>query len=169
MKRHISLLILAVAAIALSACATTSEKSTSATSPVPTASAGPSENVEQALTKLEQDWAAAAVKADAAASDRIVADDWVGITSTGQTQTKAEIMNELKSGTYKATSMNVDNIKVRVLGDTAVVTLVQTEKSQYKGKDSSGVYLFTDVWAKRNGKWQVINSHGSKSEQAKKS
>ena len=102
-----------------------------------------------------------------AASDRVVADDWIGTSWNGQTQTKAQIVEELKTGVYKAPSVNVDNIKVRVFGDVAIATLSQTEKSQYKGKDSSGRYLYTDVWVKRNGKWQVVASHGHKAEQAK--
>ena len=158
MKRIFSLMILAVAAIHFSSCATTDKKEASAATPA----AIPTENVEQAITKLERDWAAASVKADMAATDRIVADDWIGTSWDGQIQPKAQIVDELKTGTYKPSSMNVDNIKVRVFGDVAVATLTQTEKSQYKGKDSSGRYLYTDVWVKRNGNWQVISSHGCK-------
>jgi ketosteroid isomerase-like protein len=165
MKRIFSLMILAVATIYFSSCATTDKKETSAATPA--ASPTPTENVEQAITKLEHDWAAASVKADMAATDRIVADDWIGTSWDGQIQPKSQIVDELKTGVYKPSSMNVDNIKVRVFGDVAVATLTQTEKSQYKGKDTSGRYLYTDVWVKRNGSWQVVSSHGCKPVQAK--
>ena len=167
MKQVISILMLAVAALALTSCATTDQKAASSTATPATAAASPTENVEQVVTKLERDWADAGVKGDGAAIDRIVADDWSGTNWDGQTQTKAQILDELKIGAYKPTSINLDNIKVRAFGDTAVVTLVQTEKSQYKGKDSSGRYLYTDVWVKRNGKWQVVATHGTKVGQPK--
>lgn len=53
-------------------------------------------------------------------------------------------------------------LKVRVYGDIAIITGRTTEKSQYKGSDSSGQYLWTDTWNKRAGGWQCVASHGSK-------
>jgi hypothetical protein len=72
-----------------------------------------------------------------------------------------------KSGAYKITYLDLDNFKVRVFGDTAVATYGQTEKSQYQGKDNSGHYVYTDVWVRRNGNWQIVATQGTKSEQKK--
>ena len=47
-------------------------------------------------------------------------------------------------------------MKVRIFGDTAVVTGSYKEKSTYKFKDTSGKYSFTDVWVKRGGDWQIV-------------
>jgi len=167
MKRIISLLLLAVVALSLSSCATTSEKTASTAATSAAATASPTENVEQALIKLEREWAEALVKVDGATLDRIQADDWIMTSWDGQTQTKAQSIEEIKSGVYQAASVSLDNLKVRTFGDVAVVTLGQTEKSKYKGKESSGRYLYTDVWVKRNGKWQVVATHGTKVEQPK--
>ncbi len=46
-------------------------------------------------------------------------------------------------------------MKVRVFGNSAVVTGSETEKSSYQGKDTSGKSAWTDVWVMRNGKWQA--------------
>jgi uncharacterized protein (TIGR02246 family) len=170
MRRIISLLTLAVAAVSLTSCAATGEKATSssaATTAAAAAAASPTENVEQALIKLEREWAEALVKADTATLDRVMADDWSMTTWDGKTQTKAQSIAEIKSGASKFEAASVDNIKVRVFGDAAVVTLTQTEKSQERGKDSSGRYLYTDVWVKRDGKWQAVATHGTKAEQPK--
>jgi hypothetical protein len=51
---------------------------------------------------------------------------------------------------------------VRVYGDTAIASGLGTEKSTYKGKDTSGQYRYTDVFVKRNGTWQAVATHGSK-------
>jgi len=52
-------------------------------------------------------------------------------------------------------------MKVRVFGDTAVVTGSDDEKSSYKSKDTSGHYLWSDVFVKREGRWQAVASQGT--------
>ena len=49
-------------------------------------------------------------------------------------------------------------MKVRVFGDTAVVTASDTEESSLKGKDTSGKYVWMDVFVMRNGRWQAVAS-----------
>lgn len=119
-------------------------------------------SVEQNLMQMEKDWAQAGVKKDAATEDRIVADDWVGIGSEGKSFTKAEAMADLKSGASVTESIELGAMKVRVFGNTAVVTGTDTEKSSYKGKDTSGKYAWTDVFVMRQGHWQAVASHDSK-------
>jgi ketosteroid isomerase-like protein len=65
---------------------------------------------------------------------------------------------DVKSGTLKVHAMHIDDLKVRVYGDSAVVFGLETEKSQFKGKDSSGQYRFVDTWLKRNGRWVCVAS-----------
>lgn len=52
-------------------------------------------------------------------------------------------------------------MKVRVFGDTAIVTGSDTEKSTYNGKDSSGKYIWTDIFVNRKGKWQAVASQST--------
>ena len=53
-------------------------------------------------------------------------------------------------------------MKVRIYGTTAIVTGTDTEKSEYHGKDSSGKYVWTDVWVMRDGRWQAVASQSVK-------
>lgn len=53
--------------------------------------------------------------------DQIVGDDLVYISPAGKVQTKAEIVNDLKSGTLKVSSIEPGDMNVRVYGNTAVV------------------------------------------------
>jgi len=119
-------------------------------------------SVEMTLTKMERDWAQAGMKNDVAAVDKIVADDWVGIDSDGNAMTKAEAIAEMKSGSMTIQSYEFGPMKVRVFANTAVVTGSDTEKSTYKGKDSSGKYVWTDVYVMRDGRWQAVASQGTK-------
>ncbi len=166
MKQSFSLLIVMVGGLTLTACSSPSENAAKAIAVSPSPS--PTENVEQVIMKLEQEWADAALKNDIAAFERIEADDWVYFTAEGRIVNKAQDLAESKANAYKATTLTISEVKVRVYGDTAVATLVQDEKSQYKGKDTSGHYLFTDVWVKKNGKWQVVSTQGTKVEPPKK-
>ena len=49
-------------------------------------------------------------------------------------------------------------MKVRVFGDTAVVTGTEVETTVQDGKTSSDHYVWTDVFVKRNGKWLAVAS-----------
>ncbi len=167
MKRIMSIVMLAVAAASLASCAKTGEKPASSTATAATAPASPIENVEKAILKMESDWADSFVKNDISFSERITADDYSFINSNAETQTKAEFVEMFKSGAYKISYLDLDNFKVRVFGDTAVATYGQTEKSVYQGKDNSGHYVYTDVWVKRNGNWQIVATQGTKSAQPK--
>ncbi len=170
MKR-IYLTLLAITALALCSCSSTTSETAKPTSssPAPSAAttASPTENVEQVLTKLEQEWADAIVKRDLATIDRIVAEDFLLTDLPEQQLTKAMHLETIKSGSYAASTLTLDAMKVRVFGDTAIATYNQTEKSQTKGQDSSGRYHLTDVWLKRNGKWQVVTEHYSHIEKPK--
>jgi ketosteroid isomerase-like protein len=117
--------------------------------------------VDQTLAKMEQDWVDAILKRDTATVDRILADDFVATLPDGRTQTKAPNIENLKSGAFTSAGMTINDVKVRTFGDTAVVTYGQSEKSQYQSKDISGRTLWTDVFVKRNGKWQIVVEHGS--------
>jgi ketosteroid isomerase-like protein len=116
--------------------------------------------VEQALMQMERDWTEANLKKDGATLDKILADDWVGQGLTGSA-TKAQALADLKSGDSKFDSITLGDMKVRVFGDTAVVTGSDDEKSSYKGKDTSGHWTWTDVFVKRQGRWQAAASQGT--------
>ena len=121
---------------------------------------GGTAGVEQALMQMERDWTEASLKKDAATLDKILADDWVGQGPTG-TAPKAEALADLKSGDNKLDSITLGDMKVRVFGDTAIVTGSDDEKSSYKGKDTSGHWIWTDVFVKRQGRWQAAASQGT--------
>jgi len=127
-------------------------------------------SVEKALMAMEQEWSQiglnkANMEKDVQKLDRILADDWVGVDFQGTVNNKTAVLNNLKSGAATTQSIELGPMKVRVFGDTAVVTGSDTEKSTYKGKDSSGKYMWTDVFVNRNGKWQAVSSETTKVQQ----
>jgi uncharacterized protein (TIGR02246 family) len=112
--------------------------------------------VSQTLQAMEQAWLNAEKNHDAAAFEKIVADDWIAITPDGKSQTRIERAAEIKAA--HTTSATMGNMKVRVFGDTAVVTGTDDEVTMESGKKSTDHYVWTDVFVKRNGKWLAVAS-----------
>ncbi|HWW01895.1 MAG TPA: nuclear transport factor 2 family protein [Candidatus Acidoferrum sp.] len=116
-------------------------------------------DVQAQILKIEHSWAAAEVKNDLAAIDKIEADDFIIIDPTGKISTKAEDMANMKSGDLKFESMDLKESKVRLYGEIAIVTGRSNVKGKFKDQDISGTYSFTDVFAKVEGQWRAVSSH----------
>ena len=159
--KNITLAVLAIAVLAFIPSCAAPPTQTNA-SPAPAVSAEPAENVEDVITQLEKDWVAAIVSKDLTRLDGLLAADFNGTSPTGGTFPRDEAIEGLKTGSYAVESMSMDEVSVNVYGNTAVAFTSQQEKSRLDGKDNSGHYHFTNVWVKRNGRWQVVASHGSR-------
>ena len=115
---------------------------------------------EQQLIQLERDVAKANVTKDAAVMRRILADDYVEVTSRGTSHTKAEALAGLQSNSF--TSFDADNLKVRIYGDAAVVTGRSTYSGTFEGVNyTKRQVLFTDTFVKKDGRWQEVASHAT--------
>jgi ketosteroid isomerase-like protein len=117
--------------------------------------------VEATLTKMEHDATAALIKKDVAGFAAIFAEDATVVGPDGAAQTKAQLLADVKSGALAIESSQLSDIKIRVFGETAIVTYTTTDKGKYKTQDISGRYRWTDVFAHRGGKWQIVAGQGT--------
>ena len=129
-----------------------------ASSPLAQAPAGANE-VEQTVKQLQQTLIDAYIHRDMAALDRILAPDYMFIDDLGTLITKAQMIASFQTGERKMGAYRIDDQKVRVYGDAAVMTYRYTSEEQYQGKDDSGERQLTRVFAKRNGQWQMVSGH----------
>ena len=164
MPRLARLLVAAATVLATASCTSaTIVDETAATlgthSPTATSS---TEEVEATVAQLERDWVAAILKKDAAALERLLADEFAGVSPTAHYYDKGMAIDDLATGTYQVESMALDEVSVNAYGDFAVAFASQQEKSRYAGADISGHYHYTNVWVNRNGGWQVVASHGTR-------
>jgi len=114
-------------------------------------------NVEEELKKLETDRAAAVVKGDVATLEKQTSDDYTLINAYGQMSGKSQMVDAFKSGKTKLTTDELSDMKVRVYGNTAVITGKATVKGTIGGKDVDGQVLFTRVYVKtKGGSWQSV-------------
>lgn len=116
---------------------------------------------EQVITQIELDWEHALLTADVATLDRIMVPEFRMGDANGFTS-KADILADLKSGDYKCEAMVLEDFKVALFGDTAIAYVLETEKSSYKGTDTSGQYRGIDVYVKRNGQWRAVAAQFAK-------
>jgi len=116
---------------------------------------------EKELMDVENHWGEATVKGDVQALERLYAEEYLAIDPAGATFTKAQDIANVKSGNFKLATYKLDELKVRLHGEVAVVTGRNTIKATYMGKDISGAYRFTDVFVKRGGRWQALTTQGT--------
>ena len=120
-------------------------------------------SVGDTLIQIEHDWVDAMVRADAAGWSRYIAGEWVLTYSDGTLVTKPMALADLKEGALRIESFRLDDMKVRVYGDTAVVTGRTTPKGRNaKGEPMTGQYRFLRVWLKQRGEWRAVAFQGTR-------
>ena len=125
--------------------------------------------IEAEITRLEREWADTLKTHNADVVKRVLADDAMMTYPDGTTGTKADEVRYAETSVFNADSFEIVESKVTVLdADAAFISgRSQIKKGTYKqpnGKtlDISGEYRFTDVFARRNGSWQVVASSAIK-------
>jgi FKBP-type peptidyl-prolyl cis-trans isomerase/ketosteroid isomerase-like protein len=133
----------------------TKGKRTSQIKPRPLSTAG----AEAELKRLEREWFDAVTKNDMATLNRIFADDFLALNSDGSFISKTEMINLLTSGKIKLDEIRVDESKLQLYGNTAVVTGRATyiRNQQPLGQDSH-----IEVWVRSagpsgKGQWQAVS------------
>ena len=120
----------------------------------PRPGARPAANEEQALLKLQQEWIAAIRRRDANVLGSLIADDYVGINQEGIVGDKKQGLEPAQSRVPNREPLVAENQKVRFYGTTAIITgqLIQGGTRRVN---------FTQVWAKRQGRWQIVSWQGT--------
>jgi len=121
-----------------------------------------SKAVHKKIEALEMQWRDAVVHRDVRLMDHLLADDYLGISANGTVETKAEELAQSKAGTLRVQSLNLSDIKVRVFGNTAVVTSKAEMTGMNGQSDISGNYRYTRVYNKRFGQWKIISFEASR-------
>ncbi len=110
----------------------------------------------ETIRALEEKRNQAIVYGDAAALERMTSDDYTFVTLRGEMRSKAQIVRDFRSGAAKYQSRKISDLKIRVYGDSAVVTGRAIQQGAENGKDYSGDYWFTRVYVKQDGQWKTV-------------
>ncbi|MGC1322394.1 MAG: nuclear transport factor 2 family protein, partial [Candidatus Udaeobacter sp.] len=114
---------------------------------------------EEELLKLEKAFGEAIVKNDLEGIGRLVTNDWIIIDPNGEIVDRSRFFEVIKSGALTHDMMESEDFRVRVYGDSAVVTALTRTMGKFMGQDFSTQERATDVFVKRDGRWQCVLSH----------
>jgi ketosteroid isomerase-like protein len=114
--------------------------------------------MQEELLKLENEFTQAIPKNDAEAIGQFLADDWIIIDAEGGIIDKSRFQDVVRSGALTHELMESDDVRVRVYGDSSVVTGLTITKGSFMGQDFSTRERATGVFVKRDGRWQCVLS-----------
>jgi ketosteroid isomerase-like protein len=120
---------------------------------------------EKDVLQFERDACKAFLDADVSALERVLAHDFTLTLSNGNVSTRADEIEELRSGKVHYDVFENYDMIARLYGDSAAVVLGKTRvKGTSDGKPFDRVVQFTDTLIKHDGRWQVAAGHVSRLE-----
>lgn len=126
---------------------------------------------EEEVRKLERQWLDAYEQHNPEAMDRIVADDFTITFPNGAIQTKPQLIAMVKTPRRPAQPrmrFSTEDVQSRAYGDTVILIGRVITEYEREGKPVREQSRYTDTYVQRKGRWQVVASHLSNVEQAKK-
>jgi hypothetical protein len=122
---------------------------------------GPAETVDQQIVRLTQEVAAAEVHSDSPAEeakniallDKLSTDDSTHTHGHGRVQSKADYINDLKTGKSRIGAISLSDLKVRTYGSCAIIN-GQFQSQDLVHKETSQ-FLFTAFWVQQQGAWRM--------------
>ncbi len=119
---------------------------------------GPRDSDERVLLRLEDSWAAALVRRDGATFRRLLAAGFV-YTENDRTSTRDDVLHDVEAGPDRVESAHNEDMRVHRFGTTAVVTGWLVVRGRGANGRFDRRYRFTDTWARRGGRWQIVAAH----------
>ncbi len=112
--------------------------------------------MEDEVLKVEKGFTDAIAENDLEAIERFVTDDWIIINSDGGIIDKERFLGVIKSGALTHEMMESGDMRVRVYGDSAVVSALTRSKGKFMGQEFTTHERSTDVFAKCDGQWRCV-------------
>lgn len=110
----------------------------------------------QTVIDLDRKRMQAMAAKDIATLDSLLADDLVYTHSSARLDTKQSLIVGMTSGSTVYTSLEPSDVKAQDFGDTVVLTGIAQIKVSANGAANAFGVRFTDVYARRNGRWQMV-------------
>jgi ketosteroid isomerase-like protein len=120
------------------------------------------DRVGRELISVANEWDRAMVENDAEAIGRYMDDDWTIIGPDGSVGDKAIFLGPVKSEMLTHDVMESDDLKVRVYGDTAVLTARGVSGGKYQAQPFREVERVSCVFVKQEGQWRCVLTHLSR-------
>jgi uncharacterized protein (TIGR02246 family) len=119
---------------------------------------GPKHKIHRQIEVLEGQWRQAVLANDVNAMDHLLADDYTAITASGMIQTKAQFLSTYQEAKYQILSLDISDRKIRVYGNTAVVTSRADVTIKKDQEETKGQFRYTRVYNRNSaGQWKIVS------------
>ena len=115
--------------------------------------------VAEELVGLSHELVKAVQEHDTARLDELLAQEF-SLDGAAGTLARDELM-EAATGAYAIEEFAYNEIDPQVYGNTAVVVSRYRQTAKLGGRDASGELRITDVWVRRDGRWQIVRRHAT--------
>jgi Domain of unknown function (DUF4440) len=120
------------------------------------------ERDQAVLAQIQQTLAKAWVGGDRVTIERIIAPEWRSTGPDGRQSDRASVIAEVfEKRLHQIRRLDVDDVRVQLFGDAAVVTGRTHGVGEFAGAPYDVVIRFTDTFVRRNGQWHAVASHAS--------
>jgi len=116
---------------------------------------------ETKLLIMEHLWNEAQVNRDARALDGMLGSNFINTEYDGEVSDKSKFLADIKDPRLNLSSLTIQDLKVNMYADSAVVVGIYHTKGTYQGKPYEHFGRFTDTWVYTEGRWQCVASHTS--------
>jgi ketosteroid isomerase-like protein len=113
------------------------------------------------IRSLELQWTESYKQRQVDILSSLLADDFVITIEDGSTYSKTGYISHSAEPSVHVEVAEMSDLKVRMHGNTAVITGAYHERGESNGKRYEYHDRFTDIWMKSGSKWQVVASHYS--------
>jgi len=110
----------------------------------------------QEVLELERRRFEALTRRDFGFLDAVLGGELIYTHSSGVRESKAKLMESLRSGDLVYESAVPEKLQALCYGAAAVVTGEVAVRVRSRGQEHSFRILFTDVYARRDGRWQMV-------------
>jgi ketosteroid isomerase-like protein len=112
--------------------------------------------MEEEVLRVEKGFVDAIARNDPEGIERFVADDWIIINADGGIIDKERFLGVVNSGALTHEMMESDDVRIRVYGDSAVVSALTRSKGKFMGQEFSMRERSTDVFVRLEGHWRCV-------------
>jgi len=112
--------------------------------------------MEEEILEVEKGFVDAIARNDSKAIERFVTNDWIIVNADGGIINRERFLEVINSGTLTHDMMEADDVRVRVYGDSAVMTALTRSKGKFMGHEFTTHERSTDFFVKVDGQWRCV-------------
>ena len=115
-------------------------------------------DAKKQVEALEEQWRTAQLAGDVATMDRMLSEDFIGISMSGQVNTKAQLLDRIRGHKVSISKVELSDMKVKLIGGIAIVTSLAAVEGMSEGASVKGTYRYTRVYQRLpSGGWKITS------------